>query len=143
MPPNAAGQQIHCPPATSLTVMDASETSAQIVVRTHVQIDSKNTPIAAFGDLLVRGGMICKAFRKKRQQANSRDAPLNSIPTTTTSATAGGAWIKPSDPDQHIDRTHIFPSRERRLGCLDHAIAELLAIVRLHDVVARVERSLM
>src|SRR5713226_9758017 len=51
--------------------------------------------------------------------------------------------IKPSDPDQHIDRTDIFPSRERYLGCLDHAIAELLAIVRLHDVVARVERSLL
>jgi hypothetical protein len=44
-------------------------------------------------NLLALGILICKAFREKRQQANSCDAPLTSTPTTTISATVGGAFI--------------------------------------------------
>jgi hypothetical protein len=40
--------------------------------------------------------VICKAFRKKRQQANSCDAPLASTPATTVSTTGVRAFTLPS-----------------------------------------------
>ncbi len=43
--------------------------------------------------LLALGILICQTFRKKRQQANSCDAPLTSTPTNTISATAVGVFI--------------------------------------------------
>jgi hypothetical protein len=44
------------------------------------------------------GRLISFAFRKKRQQADSCDVSLTSTPTTTISATVGGAFISPSKP---------------------------------------------
>lgn len=46
--------------------------------------------------LLALGILILFGFHKKRQQADSRDAPLTSTPTTTISATGGGAFISRS-----------------------------------------------
>jgi hypothetical protein len=63
--------------------------------------------------LLALGTLICKAYRKKRQQANSRDAPVTPTPTTTISTTAVRAFILPSkSSDQLLLHATIFPYAE-------------------------------
>ena len=46
--------------------------------------------------VLALGRLISFGFRKKRHQADSRDAALTSTPTTTISATGGRAFFLPS-----------------------------------------------
>jgi hypothetical protein len=43
--------------------------------------------------VLALGRLISFGFRKKRHQADSRDAPLTSTPTTTISATGGRDFL--------------------------------------------------
>ena len=53
----------------------------------------------AQNSVLALGRLISFGFRKKRHQADSRDAPLTSTPTTTISATGGRAFLLPSTVD--------------------------------------------
>jgi hypothetical protein len=48
--------------------------------------------------LLALGRLNSFGFRKKRHQADSRDVPLTSTPTTTISAAGGRAFLLPSKP---------------------------------------------
>src|SRR5258708_10812117 len=56
----------------------------------------QNEPEASIKTQAGAGSIDFYAFRRKRQQANSRDAPLTSTATTTISTTVGGAFISPS-----------------------------------------------
>jgi len=63
--------------------------------------------------VLALGVLISCGFRKKRQQADSCDVSLTSTPTTTISATVGGAFISPSNSSvQSLPRATIFHSSE-------------------------------
>jgi hypothetical protein len=57
--------------------------------------------------------LIDLAFRKKRRQADSCDAPLTSTPTTTISTPAGRAFPLPSKSSvQCLLHAAIFPDSE-------------------------------
>jgi hypothetical protein len=58
--------------------------------RVHIASKTRKKRVLALGRLISFG------FRKKRHQADSRDAPLTSTPTTTISATGGRAFPLPS-----------------------------------------------
>jgi len=60
--------------------------------------------------------LISFGFRKKRQQADSCDVSLTSTPTTTISATGGGAFNLPSfDGGQFHPRARFSRSPKSRL----------------------------
>src|SRR5713226_952321 len=66
--------------------------------------------------VLAPGRLISFGFRKKRHQADSRDAPLTSTPTTTISATGGRAFLLPSTSTPF--GCQLFAERTRILDIL-------------------------
>jgi hypothetical protein len=110
-------QQVFLPARVALTVMDAREALARSRGREALAERFTLSRKHAQKGVLALGLLNSLAFRKKRHQADTRDAPLTSTPTTTISATGGGAFILPSSSSvQRLLHATIFPSSETVLS---------------------------